>query len=87
MPPLVWAAYINNLSAHLAETTILQAQAAQYGASVTIPKVQSQRSTWYRTVQRLAEFHIDQPSMGSPAQWKAKMLSAGIAVKSQKDQE
>ena len=81
MPPHVWVAYLRNVERHLAEVTIMQAQAATYGALAEHKSAGSSRSGWMSRMQRQAfPPEEDKPAMPK-AVFKARMQAAGFAVK------
>jgi hypothetical protein len=81
MPPNVWAAYVQNIEQHLAEVTILQAQAATYGATAGMKEARANRQTWMGYLTMTARPRIADESQIGSATWKARLQHAGIAVK------
>ncbi len=80
MPPNVWAAYIQNIEQHLAEVTILQAQAATYGATAGMKEARSTRQSWMGYLTQAARpKDADSSQIGTVA-WKARLGRAGIRV-------
>ena len=80
MPPHVWAAYLINVDRHMAEVTIMQAQASAYGALSAVAKTQSTRSSWMTAMHRRASPPEDTPHVSTKAVFKARMRAAGFAV-------
>ncbi|KKN55919.1 hypothetical protein LCGC14_0577620 [marine sediment metagenome] len=81
MPPNVWAAYVQNIDQHLAEVTILQAQAATYGATAGMKEARANRQSWMSYLMTAARPRIADASQIGSATWKARLQQSGIAVK------
>ncbi len=81
MPPHVWVTYLKNVERHLAEVTIMQAQAMAYGALAEHKSAQSGRQSWMSQIQRQASPPDEVKTAMPKAVFKARMQAAGFAVK------